>query len=274
MATITGQRASSPLPARDTPRIEDRRSGTCQAISRAAAAVAAWGSVVPALAGTPHVRISRDGGRTYPARHARPLPAEPPGQPCTIPASIRPRAPGGCWSLTLTCPVLASQLMVLLSMTIVSVAPSRWPRRPWRLPSSSPGAAARSSPTLRRPAAANLRRVRRGAALARAARPLQGDGAAVPVDRHGADGHLGGQISPPGSRHKSGGWRLLSTPVDLALAALEHPSGPEVWNGLQTEFAAELQQIGTGSAAEPVPELDDTGRPVGAAHRRPREPRR
>ena len=37
------------------------------------------------LAGTPHVRISHDGGRTYPARHARPLPAEPPGQPCTVP---------------------------------------------------------------------------------------------------------------------------------------------------------------------------------------------
>ena len=24
---------------------------------------------------------------------------------------------------------------------------------------------------------------------------------------------LGGQISPPGSRHKSGGWRLLTTPL-------------------------------------------------------------
>ena len=87
MATITGQRASSPLPARDTPRIEDRRPDTAEAISRAAAAAAAaaWRSVVPALARTPHVRISRDGGRTYPARYARPLPAEPPGQPCTIP---------------------------------------------------------------------------------------------------------------------------------------------------------------------------------------------
>lgn len=31
------------------------------------------------------VRVSRDGGRTYPARHTRPLPAEPPGQPCTVP---------------------------------------------------------------------------------------------------------------------------------------------------------------------------------------------
>ena len=42
---------------------------------------------------------------------------------------------------------------------------------------------------------------------------------------------------------------------------MEHPSGPEVWTALQTEFAAELQQIETGSAVEPVPELDDTGVP-------------
>ena len=37
---------------------------------------------------------------------------------------------------------------------------------------------------------------------------------------------LGGQISPPGSRHKSGGWRVFSTPVDVAMAAIEHPNGP------------------------------------------------
>ncbi|MGH3238142.1 MAG: hypothetical protein ACRDOH_33760 [Streptosporangiaceae bacterium] len=29
--------------------------------------------------------MSRDGGRTYPARHARPLPSDPPCQPCTVP---------------------------------------------------------------------------------------------------------------------------------------------------------------------------------------------
>ncbi|MGH3125553.1 MAG: hypothetical protein ACRDND_31635, partial [Streptosporangiaceae bacterium] len=48
-------------------------------------AAEAWRSVTPSLAGTPHVRVSRDGGRTYPARHARRLPADPPGQPCTVP---------------------------------------------------------------------------------------------------------------------------------------------------------------------------------------------
>ena len=75
---------------------------------------------------------------------------------------------------------------------------------------------------------------------------------------------LGGQISPPGSRHKSGGWRVLSTPVDIARVAIEHPNGPEVWAALLAELAAELQQVETGTAradSETSAELDDTGVP-------------
>jgi DNA-binding transcriptional ArsR family regulator len=75
---------------------------------------------------------------------------------------------------------------------------------------------------------------------------------------------LGGQISPPGSRHKSSGWRVLSTPVDTARAAVEHPNGPEVWASLLAELAAELQQVETGTVradAAVVAEVDDTGVP-------------
>ena len=75
---------------------------------------------------------------------------------------------------------------------------------------------------------------------------------------------LGGQISPPGARHKSGGWRVLSTPVDVALAAVEQPNGPEVWAGLLAELAAELRQVETGTAradSAASAELDDTGVP-------------
>ena len=53
---------------------------------------------------------------------------------------------------------------------------------------------------------------------------------------------LGGQISPPGSRHKSGGWRVRLRPAADARAAAGQPNGPEVWNGLLAEFAAELRQ--------------------------------
>jgi hypothetical protein len=76
------------LPARDTPLNAEAFPPRPDGLSSAAIAdraAAAWRSVALSIAGTPHVRISRDGGRTYPARHARPLPAGPPGQPCTVP---------------------------------------------------------------------------------------------------------------------------------------------------------------------------------------------
>jgi hypothetical protein len=79
---------------------------------------------------------------------------------------------------------------------------------------------------------------------------------------------LGGQISPPGSRHKSGGWRTLTTPLSEARAAVERPNGPGVWNRLLAEFAAELQakesavggRAGQDQATVDV-ELDDAGVP-------------
>ncbi|MGH3237704.1 MAG: hypothetical protein ACRDOH_31495, partial [Streptosporangiaceae bacterium] len=37
-----------------------------------------------------------------------------------------------------------------------------------------------------------------------------------------------GQISPPGSRHKSGGWRVLEGPLEDARTAVERPCGPGV----------------------------------------------
>jgi hypothetical protein len=74
---------------------------------------------------------------------------------------------------------------------------------------------------------------------------------------------LGGQISPPGARHKSGGWRVLSMPPSEAVAAVEHPNGPEVWTALLAEFAAELQQLEQprGDTQQVDAELDDTGVP-------------
>ncbi len=76
---------------------------------------------------------------------------------------------------------------------------------------------------------------------------------------------LGGQVSPPGSRHKRGGWRTLTTPLSQARAAIEHPGGPAVWAALLAEFAAELQQAGqrarAAAAAVSEAELDDAGLP-------------
>ena len=207
------------------------------------------------LAGTPHVRISRDGGRTYPARHARPLPAEPPGQPCTVPVYDPGSATGRMLALDLDtgrgraglgtdgdgverqAAELGQLLERLGGRHVADVSPSGGRHvyvlfaaaLPWR----------------------ELRDVARALALRF---PL--------IDTAPMCG-LGGQIAPPGSRHKSGGWRLLSSP-EAASAAVGHLCGPGVWAALLTELAAELQQVeispaGADSAA--AAELDDTGVP-------------
>ena len=160
VATITGQRASSPLPDRDTPRdarrFSPRHDGLPHADQTAQSARAAWRSVAPWLAGTPHVRVSRDGGRTFPARSLPSLPASRPRWLSTIPL----REPVGCWRSTWTrprprprCPCGAGQCP---GGGARAAALASW--RPVR----------RRRVSVRRPP--RVRPVRRSAALARAAR--------------------------------------------------------------------------------------------------------
>ena len=267
MATITGGRtARSTLPACDTPCVTP-------GLSRAVAE-AAWRSVTASIAGTPHVRISKDGGRTYPARHARPLPAEPPDQPCTVPVYNPGAGTGRMLALDLdparvdrdvhdaavehrherrAAPAAevraqAEDLAGLVArcggQVLADVSPSGGRHvyvlfaaaLPWR----------------------ELRDVARALALR------------FPAIDTAPMSSLGGQISPPGSRHKSGGWRVLSMPLEDARAFVGHPNGPEVWNNLLTEFAAELHQVlhqhgdqvlHQHGDNQSVAELDDTGVP-------------
>jgi hypothetical protein len=178
------------------------------------------------IAGTPHVRISRDGGRTYPARHARPLPVDPPGQPVTVPVYNPATATGRMLTLDLDqrrgnadrqADKLGQLLERLGARYVADVSPSGGRHLyalfavplPWR----------------------ELRDLARAMALR------------FPVVDVAPMSSLGGQISPPGSRHKSGGWYVLSTSFEDARAAVEHPNGPKVWAALLGEFAAELQKV-------------------------------
>lgn len=90
MTNITDQSESLTHPLTDTPRDPGenfpRHDELPYARELAQSARSAWRSATPLLAGTPHIQASADGGRSYRAKHTRPLPAEPPaGQPCTIP---------------------------------------------------------------------------------------------------------------------------------------------------------------------------------------------
>ena len=246
MATVTGRTVNSTLPQCDTPGVATANPARPDGLSRTAAE-AAWRAITASIAGTPHARISKDGGRTYPARHARPLPADPPGQPCTVAVFDPASGTGRMLALDLD-PArgdvgdqgaeLGQVLERLGARLVADVSPSGGRHLlvpfssllPWR----------------------ELRDLARAMSLR------------FPSIDTAPMSSLGGQISPPGARHKSGGWRVLSVPLGEARAAVEHPNGPEVWATLLDEFAAELRQVESGntitdSAAEA--ELDDTGDP-------------
>jgi hypothetical protein len=234
------------LPAADTPghaeRFSPRPDGYPHARNLAEAGAVAWRTVTTALAGTPHVRISRDGGRNYPAKHARPLPADPPGQPSTIPVYDPGTASGRMLALDLD----AARGDVGRQAAGLGQLLGRIGAR--YLADASPGGRhvyvlfAAALPWL------ELRDLCRAIAVR------------FPAVDPAPMSSLGGQISPPGSRHRRGGWMTLTTPLEDARAAVERPNGPDVWAVLLTEFAAELQQVETGSAVAPVSaEVDDTG---------------
>jgi len=248
----------------DTPGVATASPGSPDGLSRAAAE-AAWHAVTPSIAGTPHVRISRDGGRTYPARHARPLPADPPAQPSTVPVYDPATGTGRMLALDLDpgrggrdvhgaavehhrerggagVDRQAAELVQLLERVgaryVADVSPSGGRHIYVLFSSSLPW------------------RELRDAARALSQRFPAVDPAPM--------SSLGGQISPPGARHKSGGWRVLSTPLSEARAAVEHPNGPEVWAALLTEFADELRalEVAPGNVHQgEIAELDDTGVP-------------
>ena len=272
MATLTGRTARSTLPPCDTPDVAAANPASSDGLSRTAAE-AAWHAVTPSIAGTPHARISRDGGRTYPARHARPLPAGPPGQPCTVP--VYDPGPG-------TGRMLALDLDVARADGRVDDRRGQHDRQCDADPAAEVAAqAGELAGLVARCGGQVLADVAPGGgrhvfvlfAAALPWRELRDLARAIalrfPAVDPGPMASLGGQISPPGSRHKSGGWRLLTTPPEDARAAAERPNRPEVWAALLTEFAAELQVSAARSASAPdqasagclTAELDETGAP-------------
>ena len=247
-----GRTARSTTPLCDAPGVATANPGDPDGPTRTAAE-AAWHAVTALIAGTAQVRISHDGGRTYPERHSRPLPVEPPSQPCTVPVYDPGTGTGRMLALDLdaargrgaadpaaqastTAEALARLVTRLGGRCFTDAAPGGGCHvyvlfaapLPWRELRDLAGAIA-----LRFPAVG-----------------------VAPMSS------LGGQISPPGSPHKTGGWRMLTSPPQEAKAAAGQPNGPQVWNALLAEFAAELRQAeNTAGVDLNLTELDDLGAP-------------
>ena len=259
MATITGRAARSTLPAPTRRSVE--QSGTPTA-SRAPP------QRPPGVRSRPRSRVRRtsgsrrDGGRTYPARHARPLPAEPPGQPCTVPvydpgsatgpdAGARPDVRPAATS-TARPPSSASCSSASAARYVADVSPSGG-RHVYVL-------FAAPLPWL------ELRDVARALAL----RFPAIDTAPMSV--------LGGQISPPGSPSQV---RRLAGAVNAAGGRQGGRRAPERAGGMGRAAGRARGRAAPGrNRPPPTPHLPARGRagrhrrPVGAPPRRPRSARR
>ncbi|MCK2222087.1 hypothetical protein MF672_051025 (plasmid) [Actinomadura sp. ATCC 31491] len=65
----------------------------------------------------------------------------------------------------------------------------------------------------------------------------------VTFDPKPAQNRHNGLITPPGSWHRRGGYRRLTTTLEHALWVCDHPNGPEVWDALLDALAPELEAL-------------------------------
>jgi hypothetical protein len=203
-----------------------------------AVAAATWTALVPSLAGDARMRVSHDGGRTYSRRAEQELAADNPGRPVTVPVY----GPDGTGRL-------------LAADFDVGRARAAGAEDPMALVAAEAGQLAELIAQLGGRCITDVSPPGGRHVLVRFAEPLPWqelrDVAGALALRFGTLDWAtpmagpGGQICPPGARHKSGGWRVLTMPLDAAVAAVERPCGPQVWAGLLAELA---RRAGRGRA--------------------------
>jgi DNA-binding transcriptional ArsR family regulator len=184
----------------------------------AADCVHAWRALAPAVAGRARVRVSRDGGRSYPAGCERDLTAELPDRPAAVMlfghdggarclAADFDASRGGPAQVAVDAASLAALVAACGGRSFADVSPNggRHVYVLW----SRPRPIGELQPLMR--------------ALC---------GLYPSLDPTPMLNPTAGCIRPPGARHRSGGRQQLTTPLPQALAAVATPCGPEVWNAL------------------------------------------
>ncbi len=204
-----------------------------------APALAAWAATAAALAGGDRVRISSDGGRTYPRSRERGLPAAPPTQPAAVMiynshgnASCLPAdldvGRGGVRQVEAD----LHRLQTLLERCGATVITDRSPNggRHLYVPWATPVPFHELRPVM--------------VALA---------GLLPSLDILPAVNLRAGCLRPPGSRHRTGGWQELTTPLEQATHIAQHGNGPHVWATLQELLAPRRQPQPSAFGTAPPP---------------------
>ena len=173
------------------------------------------------------MRLSRDGGRTYPRRHEQDLAMGNPGQPVTVPvynaATGTGRLIAADFDVSRARAAGADDAAGLVAAEAAGFAALITRLGGWVITDVSPSGERHVLVLL---AAALPWRELRDLARALALRYQTLD----PAPMAGP----GGQIRPPGARHRTGGWQALTMSLEAAVAAVERPCGPQVWAGPAT----------------------------------------
>lgn len=198
-------------------------------------AQAQWAALADAVSGHQRMRVSRDGGKTYPRRYERGVSAELPNQPAAVLIYDRTGAASTfCVDLDVSRGGREAVERDLLAVTAIL--------RRLRLPhfaDRSPNGGVHVYVPLAEPAPHHEAAA---AARALAARTPTMD----PMPMLGIDS---GCIRPPGARHKSGGHQELIDTMTTAMAAVHHPGTATAWAAL----LAELRPT-TAAPGPPVPD--------------------
>jgi hypothetical protein len=246
------------------------------ATARASAAGRQWAALTPALAARQRMRMSHDGGRSYPRRLDAPLTAGPPPYPAALyiydadgetrvlaadfdvkrAAAAGSADPAG--QVAAEAAALAALIRACGGRGFGDVSPNggRHGYLLWAEPVPY----------------GEMRRV----ALALARRYPS-------LDPTPMLGRQDGIIRPPGSRHRTGGFQALTSSLAHALRCVADPNGPAVWERLCAALSTELAALERGDSSlvppggETAPDgatcrTDDAGspwlqRPSDRAHR-------
>jgi hypothetical protein len=192
-----------------------------------AGAAALWAALAPALAARGRLRISRDGGRSYPARGERPVTDRLPNQP----AAVLLYDNAGC------APVVVFDLdasrggidAIARDLRLLTAALRRAGARSWFTDHSPSGGRHLYLPLAEAAPVGEVAQLMRG--MRRVLATLD----QVPMVNPAA-----GCIRPPGARHRSGGHQVLDGTLEAATAALSAPNSPESWSALLAEAATYL----------------------------------
>ncbi|WP_442018530.1 MarR family transcriptional regulator [Paenarthrobacter sp. 2TAF44] len=214
-------------------------AGVSRELSQTSDAAQAWAALAPLLAGQPRIRLSRDGGKTYPQKHERALTETLP----TFPAAVRIFGKDGSCSaifLDFDSSIAGIDWVEADVKSLQSWLHSCGAR--WIEDRSPNGGRHVYLPLEKRIAFSDARDFVE--ALSTRYRTL---------DKTPHQNLLHGCMRTPGSPHKRGGYQELAMSLSMAYDVARRPNSVQVWAAMRAELEQEIAGVRTLRLEQSLP---------------------